>query len=220
MLKSSALGNVFVVSAASGTGKTTLVSRLIHTDPRVRVAVSHTTRQPRSGETDGEHYHFVSRELFETMIGEGAFLEHADVYGNYYGTSTAAVETLRQQGLDVILEIDIQGAAQIRALFPQVISIFILPPSMAVLEERLVNRATDSAEVIALRMAHARAEIEQALLFDYVVVNEDIVHASQELLHIIHAQRLTQAAQQDKIVAVLGNRAPDPFTHVLPPLKT
>ncbi len=198
------LGQIFIVSAASGTGKTTLVSRLVKQHDRIRVCVSHTSRAPRGAEQNGVHYHFVSATEFERMIGEGAFLEHANVYGHYYGTSMAALQQLTEQGLDVILEIDTQGAAQIRRLLPAARSIFILPPSFAVLAERLTGRGTDSAEVVAKRLDKARHEIEQAYLFDYVVVNDDLIQAEHDLLHIIKAQRLQQAQQAPFIQRLLA----------------
>ncbi len=197
-------GRIFIVSAASGTGKTTLVSRLLNTGQHLRLSVSHTTRPPRAGEEHGRHYYFVSVPQFEQALAEGAFLEHAQVYGHYYGTSVAGVTQLQQQGFDVILEIDIQGAEQVRRLLPDATSIFILPPSLQVLAERLNQRGTDTAEVIATRMSNARHEIEQAYLFDYLVVNDDVVRATQDLIHIIHAQRLRQQAQAPFLTGLLG----------------
>lgn len=198
-------GRIFIITAASGTGKTTLVSRLVHNQPNIRVCVSHTSRAPRGNERDGEHYHFVTAAEFERLIGEGAFLEHAHVFGNYYGTSTAALEALTSQGMDVILEIDVQGAEQVRRILPEATGIFILPPSFAVLAERLSGRGTDAPEVVFKRLAQARNEIEQAYLFDYAVVNDDLVQAEQDLLHIIRAQHLQQSAQRTTIERILAN---------------
>ena len=182
-------GNIFVISAASGTGKTTLIARLLQHHSDIRVSVSHTTRAPRRGEENGKHYHFVSVPEFERMIEEGQFVEYAKVYGNYYGTSTQSLESLTRQGVDVILEIDTQGAEQIRRLLPQAYSIFIAPPSLTTLEQRLRQRAADAPQVIAVRLAEARNEIEQARLFDYLVVNDDLTAAEAALLHIIKSQR-------------------------------
>ena len=154
-------GNIFVISAASGTGKTTLIARLLQHHSDIRVSVSHTTRAPRRGEENGKHYHFVSVPEFERMIEEGQFVEYAKVYGNYYGTSTQSLESLTRQGVDVILEIDTQGAEQIRRLLPQAYSIFIAPPSLVTLEQRLRQRAADAPQVIAVRLAEARNEIER-----------------------------------------------------------
>lgn len=198
-------GNIFIISAASGTGKTTLVSRLLAKNPDIRVSVSHTTRQPREGEQNGMHYHFVERAQFEQLIAENAFLEHADVFGNYYGTSFNSINSLIEAGYDVILEIDVQGAEQVRRALPQSCSIFILPPSFEILAGRLNGRGTDSAEVIATRLAKARQEIEQAVQFDYVVVNDDLDTAEADLLHIIKAGRLKQAARGSFIQNLLEN---------------
>lgn len=198
-------GNIFIISAASGTGKTTLVSRLLAKNPDIRVSVSHTTRQPREGEQNGVHYHFVERAQFEQLITENAFLEHADVFGNYYGTSFNSINSLIEAGYDVILEIDVQGAEQVRRALPQSCSIFILPPSFEILAGRLKGRGTDSAEVIATRLAKARQEIEQAVQFDYVVVNDDLDTAEADLLHIIKAGRLKQAARGSFIQNLLEN---------------
>lgn len=198
-------GNIFIISAASGTGKTTLVSRLLAKNPDIRVSVSHTTRQPREGEQNGVHYHFVERAQFEQLIAENAFLEHADVFGNYYGTSFNSINSLIEAGYDVILEIDVQGAEQVRRALPQSCSIFILPPSFDILAGRLNGRGTDNAEVIATRLAKARQEIEQAVQFDYVVVNDDLDTAEADLLHIIKAGRLKQAARRPFIQNLLEN---------------
>lgn len=198
-------GNVFVISAASGTGKTTLVSRLVQQHPNVRVSVSHTTRPPRAGEVNGQHYHFVSEEEFVRLAGEGAFLEHAQVFGNYYGTSYESVQSMCEQGYDVILEIDVQGAQQVRKALPEALSIFILPPSLAVLEQRLRQRQTDSKEVIARRLSEAVDEIQQALTFDYVVSNRSLQQAEEELWCIFQAARLLKRNHVASIEKVLQN---------------
>ena len=198
-------GNIFVISAASGTGKTTLVSRLVQQHPNVRVSVSHTTRPPRAGEVNGQHYHFVSEEEFVRLAGEGAFLEHAQVVGNYYGTSYESVQSMCEQGYDVILEIDVQGAQQVRKALPEALSIFILPPSLAVLEQRLRQRQTDSEEVIARRLSEAVDEIQQALMFDYVVSNRSLQQAEEELWCIFQAARLLKRNHVASIEKVLQN---------------
>ena len=198
-------GNIFVISAASGTGKTTLVSRLVQQHPNVRVSVSHTTRPPRAGEVNGQHYHFVSEEEFVRLAGEGAFLEHAQVFGNYYGTSYESVQSMCEQGYDVILEIDVQGAQQVRKALPEALSIFILPPSLAVLEQRLRQRQTDSEEVIARRLSEAVDEIQQALTFDYVVSNRSLQQAEEELWCIFQAPRLLKRNHVASIEKVLQN---------------
>ncbi|MBH5328917.1 guanylate kinase [Eikenella sp. S3360] len=197
-------GNIFVISAASGTGKTTLISRLLQHHADIRVSVSHTTRAPRRGEENGKHYHFVSVPEFERMIEDSQFVEYARVYGNYYGTSTQSLEGLTRQGVDVILEIDTQGAEQIRRQLPQAHSIFIAPPSLHTLEQRLRQRAADTPEVIARRLAEARSEIEQAALFDYLVVNDDLVAAENALLHIIKSQRFRRENQEPVVHQLLA----------------
>ena len=198
-------GNIFVISAASGTGKTTLIARLLQHHSDIRVSVSHTTRAPRRGEENGKHYHFVSVPEFERMMEEGQFVEYAKVYGNYYGTSTQSLESLTRQGVDVILEIDTPGAEQIRRLLPQAYSIVIAPPSLATLEQRLRQRAADAPQVIAVRLAEARNEIEQARLFDYLVVNDDLTAAEAALLHIIKSQRYRLENQTPFLNELLGS---------------
>ena len=202
---SSSKGNVFIVSAASGTGKTTLVSRLLSHHDDIKVSISHTTRPARTGEEHGKHYYFVDVPKFETLIRENAFLEYAKVFDNYYGTGIEGVNLLREQGYDVILEIDIQGAEQVRRAWPGACSIFILPPSFKVLAERLTGRGTDSPEVIEKRLGKARKEIEQAFMFDYVVVNNDLDEAEADLLSIIQSQRLKQSCQHLFIENLLEN---------------
>ena len=198
-------GNIFIVSAASGTGKTTLVSRLTAAQPQIRVSVSHTTRAPREGEEHGCHYYFVSREEFVELIGQGAFLEHAEVFGNFYGTGIESVRQMSEAGYDVILEIDVQGAAQVRRALPEAVGIFILPPSLDVLAERLRGRGTDSAEVIERRLGLAAEEIQEALSFDYAVINHDLEQAEAELLAIVRAQRCSLRRQRKAIEKILQN---------------
>lgn len=189
-------GTLFVVSAPSGAGKTSLVAEMLHADQKLGVSVSHTTRPMREGEKDGINYHFVSRDEFEAMIGRGDFLEHADVFGNYYGTSQVWVREMLGRGRDVILEIDWQGAAQVRRLVPECISVFIVPPSAEVLRDRLVGRGTDAPEVVELRLTEAREECRHAAEFDYLVVNDDFHDALGDLLAIVRSQRLQMVVQQ------------------------
>jgi guanylate kinase len=183
-------GCLFIVSAPSGAGKTSLVSALLAADPSVKKAVSYTTRAPRPGEQNGRHYHFVGQDDFERMRARGDLLESALVHGNHYGTSRQTVERECAAGSDVLLEIDWQGAAQIRKLQPDAVAIFVLPPSLEVLEERLRGRGQDSAAVIAGRLAAARGEISHAGEFDYVIINDDFERAAQDLISIIRAERL------------------------------
>ena len=189
------LGNLFIITAASGAGKTSLVSQLLARDSQVKLSVSHTTRQPRPGEQDGVHYHFVDDAQFMAILNVGGFLESADVHGAKYGTAQSGVDAALQAGLDVILEIDWQGAAQVRKLYPQAISIFILPPSVETLAQRLNNRGQDSSEVIAKRVAAARAEMSHVVEFDYVTINDNFEVALQDLMAIIRASRLSAQTQ-------------------------
>lgn len=188
-------GNLFIITAASGAGKTSLVKELLANDNHVRLSVSHTTRQPRSGEQNGVHYHFVSEPQFLEILNRGGFLESANVHGARYGTSQSHVEAFLQAGFDVILEIDWQGAAQVRTIYPQSISIFILPPSVEALAERLNNRGQDSSDVIAKRVAAARAEMSHVVEFDYVTINDNFEVALQDVLAIIRASRLKSQSQ-------------------------
>lgn len=183
-------GSLYIVSAPSGAGKTSMVSKLLDADPQVKKSVSYTTRSPRPGEENGRHYHFVEVDEFERMRALGEFLETALVHGNHYGTSRRTLETECAAGSDVLLEIDWQGAAQIRRLKPEAVAIFVLPPSITALEERLRNRGQDSAEVIARRVAAARGEIAHAGEFHYVIINDELDRAAQDLISIVRAERL------------------------------
>ena len=189
------LGNLFIITAASGAGKTSLVSQLLARDNQVKLSISHTTRLPRRGELDGVHYHFVSEAQFLEILNAGGFLESAAVHGANYGTAQSGVDAALQAGDDVILEIDWQGAAQVRKLYPQSIGIFILPPSIEVLEQRLNNRGQDSAEVINKRVAAAHDEMRHVVEFDYVTINDTFEVALQDLMAIIRANRLTAKMQ-------------------------
>ncbi|HID00359.1 MAG TPA: guanylate kinase, partial [Piscirickettsiaceae bacterium] len=189
-------GQLYILSAPSGAGKTSLVKRLIETDPQIRVAVSTTTRPPRPGEIDGQHYHFTDVDTFKEKINQGDFLEWAEVFGNLYGTRKSQVMQLLAEDVDVILEIDWQGAEQIREKMPDALSIFILPPSLEELERRLTGRGTDAAEVIARRLAEAKAEMRHYPEFDYVVINDDFDTAFTELHTIFKANRLRTRRQQ------------------------
>jgi guanylate kinase len=191
------VGRLFIFSAASGTGKTSLANALIESVPNVEFSVSHTTRAPRPGEKYGVHYYFVSREEFEMMVAAGQFLEHAQVFDNYYGTSRPQVEQRLKQGKSVILDIDWQGARSIKTRMPEAVSIFILPPSRAALEERLIKRGQDSPDVIARRMRDAVSEMRHHDEFDYVVVNDDFEAALADLRAIISGQSKPRPAKVD-----------------------
>ena len=192
-----ASGNLFILSAPSGAGKSSLIKALLEkksTRP-MQVSVSHTTRDPRPGESNGEHYHFVSVESFKKQIKQNAFYEHAEVFGNYYGTSEAAIDAQLAQGIDVFLDIDWQGAQQVRMKKPSVTTIFISPPSRKELENRLRGRGQDSEEVIAERMAQAQSECSHFQEFDYIVINDDFEQAVEDLTTIVNNQRLKRNQQ-------------------------
>lgn len=183
-------GVLYIVSAPSGAGKTSLVKALLKSDPAIRLSVSYTTRAPRPGESDGRDYHFVDRERFQHMLADGEFLEHAEVYGNFYGTSRGSIAYDLNRGHDILLEIDWQGAAQVKRHFPESASIFILPPSFNALRTRLMGRGQDSEEVIERRLAAAAEDVAQAGAFDYIIVNDDFDHALADLVAITRSIRL------------------------------
>ncbi len=198
-------GHVFIVTAPSGAGKTSLVRAMLEKDPKVKLSVSWTTRAPRSGELDGRDYHFVDRQTFSAMLAAGEFLESALVYGNYYGTSEIWIRERITAGQDVLLEIDWQGAQQVRRLFPEAVGIFIVPPSLDVLEQRLHNRGQDSEETVARRMRVARQEISHAVEFDYVIMNDNFETALADLLAVVRAQRLRGTVQQHVYAALFSS---------------
>ena len=191
-------GTLYIVSAPSGAGKTSLVKALIDNQPQIRVSVSHTTRGMRPGETDGVNYHFVAREAFLAMLERDDFLEHAEVFGNLYGTSQRWVEQTLAAGYDLILEIDWQGAQQVRRLMPEAKSVFILPPSQEALRQRLTNRGQDSDEVIERRMREAVSEMSHYVEYDYLVINDDFTHALEDLKAIFRSNQLRQDRQQQR----------------------
>ena len=198
-------GLLFVVAAASGTGKTSLVKALLDRTSNLHVSVSHTTRPKRSGELDGVHYHFTDKDNFTSQIEQGGFIEYAEVFGNYYGTSQRTVEEQLKQGHDVLLEIDWQGAAQVRKLFPDSIQIFILPPSQFDLKQRLSNRGTDSVEVIEHRLDCAVSDMQQYVNFDYIIINDSFDRALHELEAVITANRMTLAQQANRHSELIQN---------------
>ncbi len=188
-------GNVFIICAPSGAGKTSLVAELLRRDRSARLSVSHTTRAPRPGEQDGHDYHFVSRSAFEAMIERGEFLESADVHGNLYGTSQGWIDEQRAHDVDIVLEIDWQGAQQVRKLIADAIGIFILPPSLAALRRRLNDRGQDSTAVIERRLQAAQGEISHLVEYDYVIINNNFDDAVEDLVSIVRAARLRIASQ-------------------------
>ncbi|MFV3316181.1 MULTISPECIES: guanylate kinase [Pseudomonas] len=191
-------GTLYIVSAPSGAGKTSLVTALTQQDQQIRVSVSHTTRAMRPGETHGVNYHFVVHEEFKALIAQGDFLEHAEVFGNFYGTSRSALQETLDQGFDLILEIDWQGAQQVRKLMPEALSIFILPPSQEALRQRLDGRGQDSEEIIAGRMKEAVSEMVHYNEFDYVIVNDDFEDALEDLKSVFRSNRLLLKKQQQR----------------------
>lgn len=199
-------GLLFVVSAASGTGKTSLVKALLDRVTNLHVSVSHTTRGQRPGELDGVHYHFTKKDSFLSLVEQGGFIEYAEVFGNYYGTAQATVKEQLAKGHDVLLEIDWQGAQQVRKLFPDSKQIFILPPSQFDLRQRLSNRGTDSVEVIERRLGCAVEDMQQYVNFDYVIINDDFNKALHDLESVIIANRLVitqQASRHQKMISEL-----------------
>ncbi|MCG8295926.1 MULTISPECIES: guanylate kinase [Pseudomonas] len=196
-------GTLYIVSAPSGAGKTSLVTALIKDDQHVRVSVSHTTRAMRPGEEHGVNYHFVIHEEFKALIAKGDFLEHAEVFGNFYGTSRSALQETLDQGYDLILEIDWQGAQQVRKLMPEALSVFILPPSQEALRQRLDGRGQDSEEIIAGRMKEAVSEMVHYDEYDYVIINDDFGVALDELKAVFKANRLLLKKQQQRHGALL-----------------
>ncbi len=196
-------GTLFTVSAPSGAGKTSLVRALLDADSAIELSVSHTTRARREGEVDGRDYHFVDEAEFRRMIDAGDFLEHAQVFGNLYGTSHGAVRGQLEAGRDVILEIDWQGARQVKRAFPEAVAVFILPPSRETLEQRLRDRGQDSTETVTARMAGAIREIEHYVESDYLIVNQAFDVALSELRAIVTAQRVKFASQSERHAALI-----------------
>ena len=191
-------GVLYIVSAPSGAGKTSLVKALLKNDQAIRLSVSYTTRAARPGEVDGRDYHFVDRHRFQAMLADNEFLEHAEVYGNYYGTSKGSISRDLNAGHDILLEIDWQGADQVKQHFPQSVSIFILPPSFQALRTRLIGRQQDSQEVIERRLAAAAQDVTHAGAFDYIIVNDDFDHALLDLVAVTRSVRLEAARQLDR----------------------
>jgi guanylate kinase len=196
-------GSLFIVAAPSGAGKSSLVNALLEREPDIQLSISYTSRGPRPGETEGAHYHFVSRETFEGMVARGDFFEHAVVHGDLKGTARHTVEEPLKQGRDVLLEIDYQGARQVRSLVPDCVSVFILPPSREELERRLRGRAQDSEETILKRLENSREEIAHLDDFDYLIVNDRFERALEDLCAIVRSHRLRRTEQARRQVALI-----------------
>ncbi|HMJ09052.1 MAG TPA: guanylate kinase [Pyrinomonadaceae bacterium] len=198
-------GNLIIISSPSGGGKGTLIREVLRTVPDLGYSVSFTTRAPRVGEAEGRDYHFVTKEEFERRIEAGAFIEYAEVHGNYYGTSIETIETIRSAGKDVILEIDVQGAAWVLKRAPDAVRVFILPPSFAVLRARLTARATEGADELVLRLRNSLREVMQYEIFEYVVINDIAAEAASKLSAIILAERQKRVRQAPAIRGILDS---------------
>lgn len=213
-VKHNTAGSLFMVTAPSGAGKSSMVNALLQQEPNIKLSISFTTRAPRPGEENGREYHFISKEDFLERKAQNEFLEYAEVHGNYYGTSKTLIEKEIEAGTDVLLEIDWQGAQQVKKRFTNAVGIFILPPSIKVLEERLKKRGQDDNEVITRRILAAGGEIAHAPEFEYVIINQDFAHALSELRSIVTASRCRfaqQSVRQSALFAQLGIHAQQPF---------
>lgn len=199
-------GLLFIVAAPSGAGKSSLVNAVLADDPRLVLSISYTTRPPRTGEAQGREYHFVDRATFQRMLEAGELLESAEVHGNYYGTSQRQITEARAAGRDIVLEIDWQGAQQVRRIFPEAIGVFIMPPSMPELERRLRARGKDSDEAIRRRLDAAVEEMSHAVEFDYVIINRDFEEARRDLAAVVRASRLTLARQSARHPNLIQSR--------------
>ena len=196
-------GQLFIVTAPSGAGKSTLIAALLKQDPRIRLSVSHTTRAPRQGEVEGKDYHFVTRAKFLTLRAENQFLEWAEVYGNFYGTTRQSLEDFQNQGLDVILEIDWQGARQVRQLYPESLGIFILPPSLETLRSRLQGRGKDDPATIEKRLSLAQDDLSHENEFEYAIINTEFDEALRDLAAILRAARCRRTCQYPRYASLL-----------------
>jgi guanylate kinase len=208
---------VFIISAPSGSGKSTLVHRLLAGDPGLLFSISYTTRPPRPTETNGIDYKFISRKDFEDRLARGEFLEHAEVFGNYYGTNRETFDAAIRQGKDLVLDIDVQGARQLKVAIPEAISIFVLPPSRDILEQRLRARSQDTEEVIQRRLRGAAEEVRNYTQYDYVLINREIKEASARMASIVEAERLRKARMEEEVRPILesfegGSFGPDSIT--------
>jgi guanylate kinase len=195
--------NVFIISAPSGSGKSTLVSHLLASDPGLRFSVSYTTRKPRPSEKPGESYNFISREDFLERVKRGEFLEHAEVFGNFYGTHRSVLDQARSEGKDLVLDIDVQGARQLKESIPEAVTIFVLAPSRDILEQRLRTRSEDSEEVIQRRLREAADEIRNYKQYDYVLINHQVQESAATLAAIIRAERVRRIRMEEKIRPIL-----------------
>lgn len=198
------MSTIFIISAPSGSGKSTLVARLLHLDPRLRFSVSYTTRKARGHEKPGENYVYISREEFEERIKRNEFLEYAEVFGNYYGTHRRALDRAEAEGKDLVLDIDVQGARQLKKAVPEAVSVFILAPSRDILEQRLRDRSEDSEQVIERRLQEAAAEIRNYHDYDYILVNHQVDESVDILVSIVKAERVRRIRMEDQIRPILA----------------
>ena len=194
---------VFIISAPSGSGKSTLVHRLLASDPGLLFSISYTTRSPRPTETNGVDYNFISRKDFEVRLARGEFLEYAEVFGNYYGTNRETFEMAIHHGKDLVLDIDVQGARQLKVAIPEAISVFVLPPSRTILEQRLRSRSQDSEEVIERRLRGAAEEVRNYSQYDYVLINREIEESAGRLATIVRAERMRRVPLQEEVERIL-----------------
>lgn len=201
---------IFIISAPSGSGKSTLVSRILANDPQLRFSVSYTTRLPRGNEKPGESYVYITRQEFESRLANNEFLEHAEVFGNYYGTNREILRQAEAEGKDLILDIDVQGARQLKERIPQAVSVFILPPSRDILEQRLRSRSEDAEEVIQRRLRDAATEIRNYQQYDYVLVNHRVDESTLTLQSIVRAERVRRIRMEEHIEPILRSFAPQP----------
>lgn len=199
------LTTIFIISAPSGSGKSTLVSKILQRDPRLRFSVSYTTRKPRGKEKPGESYIFISRAEFEERVDRGEFLEHAEVFGNYYGTSREWLEQAQLEGKDLVLDIDVQGARQLKKKIPEAVTIFVLPPSRDILEQRLRTRSEDREEVIERRLRDAAEEIRNYKQYDYLLVNHRLEESTDMLASVIKAERIRRSRMEEQIRPILAS---------------
>ena len=199
--------SVFIISAPSGSGKSTLVHALLQAVPNLTFSISYTTRPPRPTETNGVDYVFIARDDFENRLARGEFLEHAEVFGNYYGTNRNTLEQAIQAGRDLVLDIDVQGARQLKMAIPEAISVFVLPPSREILEQRLRARSQDSEEVIQRRLNGAAAEVRNYSQYDYVLINREIEESAARLASIVKAERLRKARMEEEVRPILESFA-------------
>jgi guanylate kinase len=200
--------SLMILAACSGTGKSTITKELLSLCPKLRLSVSHTTRQPRAGEIDGVHYHFISRDRFLDLIRQDAFVEYAEYAGNFYGTSHHEIQRMTAEGLDILFDVEIMGAGNLKKAYPEAVSCFVLPPSWHALEERLRNRGTETAESLEKRLNTGKKELKFAETFDFIVINDQLAQAVTDLKHVYLSSQLKTIFQKPKLNAILNEIMP------------